>query len=335
MADSLQGIQEFFKKKDIKPFSDIFLPVLAAAEVIGTKGQVPGTSALQTLRAFETARKGRLAELEGQEDKRNEEAERQIKTQLNQLKLSELQGDVKAQQELTERKRRLQESLKRVINPDEQRDLIDQFRMEIEPIKFLEARQKAEQEALKLEAITAAGAGKKINQRLANEVKILTRIDQNKPVRDFREVNRAKRAMEEVWDPKNPPKEGERFTALDQALITLFNKMIDPGSVVRESEFARTTEGLAVVDRMKGTFEAFRQGGVGLTNRNRTDLVRIARKLWNGALKDYKLELTKFENLRQGTGARFNVIFNPFEQSIIKSGAQSETTTASGKRVKF
>jgi hypothetical protein len=31
-------------------------------------------------------------------------------------------------------------------------------------------------------------------------------------------------------------------SAVDQALIMLFQKMLDPGSVVREGEYARTTD---------------------------------------------------------------------------------------------
>lgn len=69
--------------------------------------------------------------------------------------------------------------------------------------------------------------------------------------------------------------------ALDQALITVFNKALDPESVVRESEYARTPENLSAVNRVVGSVQKFTQGGGGLTMEDREDLVLAAKIIGN------------------------------------------------------
>lgn len=68
-------------------------------------------------------------------------------------------------------------------------------------------------------------------------------------------------------------------TAVDQALITIYNKMLDPSSVVRESEYARTPSDLSLLERVKGAgAKQFFSGGAGLTNEVREDLVAMAER---------------------------------------------------------
>lgn len=69
--------------------------------------------------------------------------------------------------------------------------------------------------------------------------------------------------------------------ALDQALITLYNKMTDANSTVRESEYARTPENLSTVNRITGAIEKLKQGGAGLTDEDRDALVLGAKIITN------------------------------------------------------
>ena len=69
--------------------------------------------------------------------------------------------------------------------------------------------------------------------------------------------------------------------ALDPILITTFNKINDPNSVVRESEYARTSEGLSLSNRFKGSFEKLKKGGSGLTDEDRKSLVQGAKIIAN------------------------------------------------------
>ena len=113
--------------------------------------------------------------------------------------------------------------------------------------------------------------------------------------------------------------------ALDQALITIFNKINDPGSVVRESEFARTAANLPFANRVAGTIEKFRKGGAGLTTQDRFDLVQAAKIIANERGKIFNEERNRFEDLAGGFGVRRGLVtggiqkFNPF--GIQKGGS--------------
>lgn len=58
---------------------------------------------------------------------------------------------------------------------------------------------------------------------------------------------------------------GESIAASSQALITGFNKLLDPTSVVRESEYARSAEGLSLMSRLEGQYSRLSEGGAGIT----------------------------------------------------------------------
>lgn len=69
--------------------------------------------------------------------------------------------------------------------------------------------------------------------------------------------------------------------ALDQGIITMYNKLLDPTSVVRESEYARTPENLPMVNRITGAIAKVQDGGAGLTNDDREALVLGAKLIAN------------------------------------------------------
>ena len=78
-----------------------------------------------------------------------------------------------------------------------------------------------------------------------------------------------KRAIKALED-----KSGNKI-AVDQSIITIFNKMLDPSSVVRESEYARTPQDMAMLNRIKGKWEKLSTGGAGLTDDERQALQRM------------------------------------------------------------
>jgi hypothetical protein len=81
--------------------------------------------------------------------------------------------------------------------------------------------------------------------------------------------------------------DSESFVAADQSLITLFNKMTDPSSVVRESEYARTTEDLAVMSRVKAVVSRWQEGGR-LEPNVRKDIMKMSKKFMNVATTRYR-----------------------------------------------
>jgi len=90
--------------------------------------------------------------------------------------------------------------------------------------------------------------------------------------------------------------------ALDQALITMFNKLTDPQSVVRESEFARTPENVPVVNRFVGALQKLTKGGAGLTDSDRVALVQGAKIILDERGKTFNESLASATSLADRAG---------------------------------
>jgi len=75
----------------------------------------------------------------------------------------------------------------------------------------------------------------------------------------------------------------KRFRAGDknggsQAVLVTFQKILDPTSVVRESEYARTATGQSVLNRIEGYTEKLTSGGAGMTDREMAAMVETAKQ---------------------------------------------------------
>lgn len=63
-----------------------------------------------------------------------------------------------------------------------------------------------------------------------------------------------------------------------QAIITSFNKILDPTSVVRESEYDRTSAGQSLLQRLEGKVNNIAQGGAGVTDATLKEASDIAKE---------------------------------------------------------
>ncbi len=89
----------------------------------------------------------------------------------------------------------------------------------------------------------------------------------------------------------------QRFKAGDkiggsQAVLVTFQKILDPTSVVRESEYDRSPEGLGLLERMRGSMQRLTSGGAGVPEEELAQMVETARQFvagmttWNAAETD-------------------------------------------------
>lgn len=119
-----------------------------------------------------------------------------------------------------------------------------------------------------------------------------------------------------------------KVTFSDQALITMFNKITDPISVVRESEYARTPEGLALLNRWQGGLEKLAVGGAGLTDADRKELLNTAKTFFEGYTKSATPRVKYYQNL--GKAAELDPeLYDPFLQTTIPTeGGMAGTTDA-------
>lgn len=97
----------------------------------------------------------------------------------------------------------------------------------------------------------------------------------------------------------------------DQALVTLFNRMLDPTSVVREGEYARSFQGQAALAQIQGTVERVLKGGAGLTDKERQEMVSVAETLFNDAESIYKNTEDFYRDIATTGGLDPNQVIRP------------------------
>jgi hypothetical protein len=89
----------------------------------------------------------------------------------------------------------------------------------------------------------------------------------------------------------------------DQALITKFAKILDPGSVVRETEFAITEKGGGVLTSLQNTLDKARGTGR-LQPEQRAQMLQAARSLTAGVNEEYAKKRKEFSQQGSLYGAR-------------------------------
>ncbi len=166
-------------------------------------------------------------------------------------------------------------------------------------LKALESRKFAQRlyEDEILKQADPAAAAKIKRQRDQDEQGYKKMYEGSPKTKSFSLINKAHSRMTGAWGyAQNKIKKGEKvnYGGVDQALITLYNKMLDENSVVRESEYARTPENMAYLDNLKGRIKKVTEGGAGLTNEFRQELIDVAGVLYNQALDVQKGNLNTY-----------------------------------------
>lgn len=95
---------------------------------------------------------------------------------------------------------------------------------------------------------------------------------------------------------------GDNMVAVDQSIITTFNKMLDPTSVVRESEYARTAQDMALLNRIKGKWDKLSTGGAGLTSEERQAMARMVSAFKDIADEQYNQQVDYYSGLAERYG---------------------------------
>ena len=97
----------------------------------------------------------------------------------------------------------------------------------------------------------------------------------------IKNYNEIKRQVGNVTNTYNAYKSGKlKANAADQTMVTTLNKILDPTSVVRESEFARTAAGQSLLARIEGYANKMTKGGGGLTDAEREDLYNAMMEMY-------------------------------------------------------
>jgi len=86
----------------------------------------------------------------------------------------------------------------------------------------------------------------------------------------------------------------KKSAAGDTALITLFRKVLDPTSVVRESEFAQTAQGGGLLQQLEASTAGLLSGQK-LTDAQRQDIINTAKEFVNSANEFERLRRADFD----------------------------------------
>jgi CHAP domain. len=136
-------------------------------------------------------------------------------------------------------------------------------------------------------------------------------------VKDFNDVkssyNRVKSAYDEALAKGSDDKSK---SAADQVLITSFNKLIDPGSTVREGEYARSTAGQSLLAQLKGKAEAALSGGSGLTDADRKSMVDATERLFDDYIKNYNALASEYRGYAGDYEIDPDNIAKPYEDPV-------------------
>ena len=99
--------------------------------------------------------------------------------------------------------------------------------------------------------------------------------DLRKDAESFKDIDRSYKWMNDIFnDFKTNPSENR--AAMEQALIIMFNKMLDPWSVVREWEFDRTSEWQSTLNTAIWFLQRLVSGWAWITDAAFADIVNIA-----------------------------------------------------------
>lgn len=115
------------------------------------------------------------------------------------------------------------------------------------------------------------------------------------------------------------------MNAATQAVINSFNRVVEPGSVTRETEYARSPEGQALLESLKGKVEALSKGGPGLTVKSLRQFADLTKRFTDQALKSVEGDTKRLKKLAGEYGLDEELITGGLTLSMPDSGAASPT----------
>jgi hypothetical protein len=126
-----------------------------------------------------------------------------------------------------------------------------------------------------------------------NALKLRENFKSEPIYKGFTEVESANNQIKQAAAMKSP--------AGDLAAATKVMKILDPGSVVRESELGMAMQATGVEDRVKN-YATMVINGTKLTPSQRTDFVALAEKLTNAAGTQYNTKRAEYEQIAAANG---------------------------------
>ena len=139
---------------------------------------------------------------------------------------------------------------------------------------------------------------------LENEIRVSSQFKGEPVYKAFQEVKSAYGQITNAIDLRSP--------AGDLAAATKIMKLLDPGSVVRESELGMAMQATGLVDRIRGFADNVIKG-TKLTEQQRTDFRRLADSLYADSARSYNSKLGEYQNLGARYGLNTSALGSPVD----------------------
>ncbi len=147
-----------------------------------------------------------------------------------------------------------------------------------------------------------------------------------KAVKNYQTTVRSEAAMRKALELSKSPDTKSRI-ASDQALGVLFQKMLDPDSVVRESEYARTGEGASALSKIKAFIPKLQKGGLGISDDDRDALHQIALVLLDIEKAAMNKAIDRYTSIANDYGVDPRLIFGNIKKFPLSEQAALPTAT--------
>lgn len=115
----------------------------------------------------------------------------------------------------------------------------------------------------------------------------------------------------------------------DMAMVYSYMKLLDPTSVVRESEYATAENARGVPDTVRNLYNKILEG-TRLTPEQKTNFVNLGRQLWDGQSQMQDTRSGYFTNLAKGSGISPDLIVQDFSGPVKKSLSDYENWASGG-----
>jgi hypothetical protein len=142
------------------------------------------------------------------------------------------------------------------------------------------------------------------------------------------EVNRSLSRQVRVMESGLKAAGAGDLAAGSQAVLVTFQKILDPTSVVRESEYARSAQGQALLARMEGALEQIKAGGAGVPLSELKKYSALAREIATSASGYEKTVRSRLTKQAGRFGVDPTLIFGDEEPSEALPAAEAAAAPA-------
>ena len=150
--------------------------------------------------------------------------------------------------------------------------------------------------------------------------------------KEITNYNVIKNKYDDIQAIKEIMKKGGTLNPYDQALIINFNKVLDPNSVVRESEFDRTAAGQSLAAKYRGAMDKIQKGGSGLTKEERDAVFKAMEAMTKKAEEKARRKVQEYYRLANEYGMNpQNILMDYLDLYDSQSGGSG----GSGKTTKI